>query len=98
MLSKSNLGMAWALALAPLILFIPAIMLAGMGPCSYAHPFVMVAALAIFVGLEVAAVPVFIRNARRTGKSIPAMFGIGLALLLCVLSAAFEFLTVIDYL
>ena len=95
---KSKFAVAWALALAPILLFIPAIMLAGMGPCSYAHPFVMVSALALFVVLEMAAVPNFIRGARLAGRSISAIFGIGLALFLLVLSLAFEFLTVTDYL
>ena len=94
--AKSALG--WGLAIAPVLLFIPAIMLAGMGPCGYARPWVMVAALAIFVVFELAAVPCFIRGARHAGKSVPAMFGISLALFLLVLSAAFEFLTVTDYL
>ena len=95
---RFTFAQAWSFTLAPIVLFIPAVMLAGMGPCSYAHPFVMVAALAIFVVLEVAAVPCFIRDARRAGKSISAIFGISLALFLLVLSLAFEFLTVTDYL
>jgi hypothetical protein len=95
---KAKFAAGWGLALAPVLLFVPAVMLAGMGPCGYAHPWVMVAALAIFAVLEVAAVPCFIRDARRAGKSIPALFGIGLAFILLVLSATFEFLTVTDYL
>jgi hypothetical protein len=95
---RSALMQAWGLTLAPIVLFIPAMMLAGMGPCSYAHPFVMVAALALFVMLEVAAVPRFVRGARRAGRSISAIFGIALAFCLLVLSLAFEFLTVTDYL
>ena len=95
---KAKFAVGWGLALAPVLLFIPAVMLAGMGPCGYAHPWVMVAALAVFVVLELAAVPCFIRDARRAGKSIPAMFGISFALFLLVLSATFEFLTVTDYL
>jgi hypothetical protein len=95
---NAKFAVGWALALAPVLLFIPAVMLAGMGPCGYAHPLVMVAALAVFVVLELAAVPCFIRDARRAHKSIPAMFGISFALFLLVLSATFEFLTVTDYL
>ena len=98
---KSKFAVAWSLALAPVLLFVPAILLAGMGPCSYAHPFVMVAALALFVAFELAAVPYFIRGARRAGRSISAVsaiLGISLALFLLVLSLAFEFLTVTDYL
>jgi hypothetical protein len=95
---KSKFAIAWGLALAPILLFVPAIMIAGMGPCSYAHPFVMVAALALFVVLELAAVPYFIRSARRAGRSLSAIFGISLAVFLLVLSLAFEFLTVTDYL
>jgi hypothetical protein len=95
---KSKFAVAWALALAPVLLFIPAFLLAGMGPCTFAHPLVMVVAFLLFAAAEIAAVPCFIRNARRSGKSIPALFGIGLALFLLALSAAFEFLTVTDYL
>jgi hypothetical protein len=95
---KAKFAVGWGLAIAPVPLFIPAIMLAGVGPCGYARPWVMVGALAVFVALELAAVPCFIRGARQAGKSVPAMFGIGLALFLLVLSAAFEFLTVTDYL
>jgi hypothetical protein len=95
---KAKFAVGWGLALAPVLLFIPAVMLAGMGPCGYARPWVMVAALAIFVALELAAVPCFIRDARLAGRSIPAMFGISLSLFLLVLSAALEFLTVTDYL
>jgi len=89
---------AWSFTLAPIVLFVPVIVLSGIGPCTYAHPFVMVAALAIFVVLELAAVPCFISDARRAGKSISAICGISVALLLLLLSAAFEFLTVTDYL
>jgi hypothetical protein len=81
-----------------MVLFIPALMLAGMGPCSYAHPLVMVVALVIFTALELAAVFCFGRDARSAGKSLSAKLGMGLALLLLLLSVAFEFLTVIDYL
>ena len=95
---RIKLVQAWSFTLAPVVLFVPAMMLAGMGPCSYAHPFAMVAALAIFVLLELAAIPCFVQDARSAGKSLGAIFGIPLALLLMVLSAAFEFLTVTDYL
>jgi hypothetical protein len=56
---------AWSLTLAPIILFLPAVILAGMGPCSFAHPLVLVIALLLFVGLEIAALPQFVRAARR---------------------------------
>ena len=98
MLMKSRFAVAWALALAPLLLFIPAFMLAGMGLCTFSHPLVMVAAFAIFAMLELAAVSCFVRDARRAGESVPAIFGIGLALLPLAPSAAVGFLTVSDYL
>ena len=95
---KSKFAVAWALALAPVFLFIPAIILAGMGPCSFVHPWVMVGAFMVFIGLELAAVPCFVNAARSAGKAISAMFGIGLALLLLFFSVAFEFTIVGDYL
>ena len=95
---RFTFAQAWSFTLAPIVLFIPAVMLAGMGPCSYAHPLVMVVALAIFIAFELTAGPCFVRGARRTGKSVLAIFGIGLTLVLLVLIVAFEFLTVIDYL
>src|SRR5579863_387738 len=98
MLLKSKFVLAWTLALAPVFLFIPAIILAGMGPCSFAHPFVMVGAFVFFMGLELAAVPCFVKAARGAGKAIAAMFGIGLVLLLLFLSVAFEVTIVGDYL
>lgn len=98
MLLKSNFAVAWSLALAPVFLFIPAFVLAGMGPCSFEHPFVMVSAFVLFIGLELAAVPCFVKAARSAGKAISAMFGIGLALLLLFFSVAFEFTIVGDYL
>ncbi len=95
---NSRFAVAWSLALAPVCLFIPAFLLAGMGPCSFSHPLVIVVAMLLFIGLEVAALPRFVKAARASGKAIPAMFGIPLALLLLILSVAFEFSIVTDYL
>ena len=84
--------------MAPVFLFIPAFILAGMGPCSFEHPFVVVSAFVLFIGFELAAVPCFVKAARNAGKAISAMFGIGLALFLLLLSVAFEFTIIGDYL
>jgi hypothetical protein len=98
MRSGPKFAVAWGLALAPIFLFVPAVMIAGMGPCSYAHPGVMIAAFAIFICSEIASVGLFVSDARHAGRVIPAIVGIGLALLLLVLSSAFGYLTAIDYL
>jgi len=97
MLANSKYAAAWSLTLAPLFLFIPAFLLAGMGPCSFAHPLVMVAALLLFVGLEIAALPRFVRAARSVGKGALAMIGIGMALFLLFLSAVLEYYFVAEY-
>ena len=39
-----------------------------MGPCAMAHPEVMILAFLLFVGLEIAAFPRFVRAARTNGK------------------------------
>jgi len=88
---SSRFSTAWTLALSPLLLFIPAFMLAGMGPCTFSHPSVIVAAFLLFIALEVAALRCFVRAARSAGKGAVAMIGMALALLLLVLSAALEY-------
>jgi hypothetical protein len=93
----SQFAVAWMLALAPVVLFIPAFMLAGMGPCTFSHPWVIVAAFLLFIVLELAALPCFVKAARSAGKVLGAMIGMGLAILLLLLSVALEYYTVADY-
>lgn len=93
----SNYTTAWGLTLAPIVLFIPAFLLAGMGPCSFEHPIVMVMAFLLFVGLEVAALPRFVGAARSRGKVPVAIVGIAMALLLLVLNAVLGFYILSDY-
>lgn len=88
---------AWSLTLAPVLLFIPAVMLAGFGPCAVAHIEVLVIAFLLFAGLEIAALPQFVRAARITGKAPLAMIGIALALVIFVFSAVMEYYVVAEY-
>ena len=94
---SSNFAMAWSLALAPLFLFIPAFMLADMGPCAFAHPMVIVVAFLLFIVLEIAALPCFVKAARAAGKVMGAMIGMGLAAVLLVLCVAMEYYAVAEY-
>ena len=88
---------AWSLTLAPIVLFIPAVALAGMGPCTFAHPLVLVIAFLLFVGLEIAALPQFVCAARAAGKAPLAMNGMGMAVLLLILSAVMEYYVAAEY-
>lgn len=97
MSSAAKYVTAWSLTLAPVALFIPALILAGIGPCSVAHPIVMVVAFLLFVGLEMAALPRFVSAARSIGKAPLAIVGIAIALFLLVFSAVFEFYFLSDY-
>lgn len=94
---KSKYAIAWSLALAPILLFIPAFALAGMGPCTFSHPLVIVVAFLVFIVLEIAAFPRFVKAARASGKVISAMMGMGLALFLLVLCAVLEYYVVVEY-
>jgi hypothetical protein len=94
---KSKFAIAWSLALAPILLFIPAFALAGMGPCTFSHPLVIVGAFLVFIALEIAALPRFVRAARASGKVIGAMMGMGLALFLLVLCTVLEYYVVAEY-
>lgn len=94
---KSRFALAWGLTLAPLLLFLPAFMLAGMGPCAFSHPLVMVLAFLLFVSVEIAALPQFVGAARASGKAIGAIIGIGLALFLLVTSVLLEYYMVAEY-
>lgn len=95
--AKSNLAVAWSLTLAPVILFVPAFMLAGLGPCSFSHPLVLVAALLLFIVLEIASLPNFVRSARATGRAVIPMIGIGIALVLLGMNAMLEYYLVAEY-
>lgn len=88
---------AWSLTLGPVLLFIPALMLAGMGPCGVAHPAVLAIAFLLFVGLEVAALPQFVRAARTTGKALLAMIGMAMALFLMISSAVMGYYATAEY-
>ena len=94
---KSKFVVAWGLALAPILLFIPAFALAGMGPCTFSHPLVIVVAFLVFIVLEIAALPRFFGAARASGKVIGAMMGMGLSLFLLVLCAFLEYYLVVEY-
>jgi len=96
--SSRNFAVAWGLTLTPVFLFIPAFMLAGMGPCTLSHPLVLVMAFLLFISLELASLPRFVKAARSTGAAIRAMVGMGVALLLLVLSLALEYYFIADYL
>lgn len=95
--ARSKLAVAWSMTLAPVVLFIPAFMLAGMGPCSFSHPLVLVAALLLFIVLEILSLPNFISSARATGQAIGPMIGIGFALILLLVNATLEYYVVAEY-
>jgi hypothetical protein len=94
---NSRFAVAWSLALAPVCLFIPTFLLAGMGPCSFSHPLVIVVAFLLFIALEIAALPRFVKAARATGKALGAMLGMGFAISVLVLSVALEYYFVAEY-
>jgi hypothetical protein len=85
------------MTLAPIVLFVPAFLLAGMGPCSFSHPLVLVAALLLFVVLEILSLPNFVRSARVTGQAMVPMIGIGFALILLAINAMLEYYVVAEY-
>ena len=93
----SKFAFAWLLTLSPFVLFVPAFMLAGMGPCTFAHPFIIVAAFLLFIVLELGALPCFVKSARASGRVTGAMIGMGLSLLLLVLNMALEYYAVAEY-
>jgi hypothetical protein len=95
---KPGFAIAWSLALAPILLFIPAFMLAGMGPCTFSQPLVLEMAFLLFIVLEIVSLPCFVKAARSSGRVIGAMMGMGLALSLMVLSAALEYYVVAEIL
>ena len=71
------------------MLFLPTFWLAGMGPCSFAHPSVMLLGATLFAGLEICGLRMFARNCR---TSIRAAFGMGLALVGLVASVLLAYL------
>jgi uncharacterized membrane protein len=81
MSSTASFRHAWGIALAPALLFLPAFWLARMGPCTFSHPTVMLIASLIFIGLEIAALTMFVRAFR---LSVSVVAGIGFAVLLLV--------------
>ena len=85
------------MTLAPVVLFIPAFMLAGMGPCTFSHPLVLVVALLLFIVLEILSLPNFVRSARATGRAIGPMIGIGFALVLLAINAMLEYYLLAEY-
>jgi hypothetical protein len=94
---SSKFATAWALALSPLVLFVPAFVLAGIGSSTFVHPLVIVAAFLLFIVLELAALPCFVKAARSAGRVINAMIGMGLAFVLLILSLALEYYAVTEY-
>ena len=94
---RKKLAIAWLLALAPIVLFVPALALAGLGPCSFSHPQVMLAAFLLFVILEIAALPQFVRAVRAGASAVLAMIGMGLALFVAAFSATFGYYFLADY-
>jgi len=94
---NSRFVVAWSLALTPVVLFIPVLMLAGMGMCGFTEPLVPAVAFLVFVVVEVASIRCFVQAARSSGKAIGAIFGIGLAAILLVANATLEFWVTADY-
>ena len=62
-----------------------------------AHPEVMVFAFLLFVGLEIAALPQFVRVARMSGKTPVAMVGMLVACAILVFSAVMEYYVAAEY-
>ena len=94
MTAKRKLAIAWTLLPAPIILFIPAFALAGMGPCAFQYPLVMVVADALFVGMEGTALWFFAKN---RPISIGPCCGLALASMMLVLTICVDLLLVTDY-
>ena len=92
-----NSMLGWSLALAPVALLIPAIVLAGLGPHTFSHPLALVVALLLFIGLEAAALLLFVKAAR-SGALASSIIGMGLALILLVMNLTFEYYMAAEYL
>jgi hypothetical protein len=94
---KSRAVVAWSLALTPVVLVIPVLMLAGMGMCGFSEPLVPAVAFLMFIVLEIASIRCFVQAARSSRKAIGAIFGIGLATILLVAYSTLEFCVTADY-
>ena len=82
------------MTLVPVVLFLPAFWLAGMGPCTFSHPVIMLVAAIAFVALEIAALWAFVRR----GFSLFTVAGIALAVLLLFASLSSSYLIWVDLL
>jgi hypothetical protein len=94
MMVKRNLAIAWALLAAPVILFIPAFAIAGIGPCAFRYPKVIVVADALFAAMEGSALGLF---AKSRPTSIGTRVGCVLTFVMIVVTVLFELLLVADY-
>jgi hypothetical protein len=92
--AKGKLAVAWTLLPAPIILFIPAFALAGLGPCAFRYPLVMVVANALFAVMEGASLWFFAKN---RPVSIGPSCGLVLASIMIVLTISAELLLLTDY-
>jgi hypothetical protein len=92
--TKRKLATAWTLLPAPIILFIPALALAGMGSCAFQYPLVIVVADVLYVGMEGTAIWLFARN---RPISIGPSCGLVLASVMLVLTICVELLLVTNY-
>ena len=86
---------AYEMTLAPVVLFFPAFWLAGMGPCTFSHPIIMLIAAILFVTLEIAALRVFLRGFR---FSLFTAAGTGLAVFILFASLYLTYVIWIDVL
>jgi hypothetical protein len=94
MSSACSFRSAWGVTLAPVLLFLPAFWLAGMGPCTFAHPTLMLIASLLFIGLEIAALTMFVRAFR---LSFSVVAGMGFAVLLLVGSVFLGYIMVTEF-
>jgi hypothetical protein len=98
MTRKSKLLVAWALALSPILLYVPTLMVAGIGPCAVSHPLVMVIAFLLFVLFEIAAGWNFATLPRSSGWRVGAILGMATAVSLFALNVYFEYYVLQEYL
>lgn len=78
MSAPASSRVAYAMAAAPLVLYLPVFWLSGIGPCTSPHPAVMLLAAVLFAGLAISSLRMFTRDFR---WSIRSVCGIGLAAL-----------------
>lgn len=96
--AKSKLAVGWTLVLSPMLLYVPTLIVAGMGPCAVAHPLVMVISFFLFVFLEIAAAWNFATLPRSSGWRVGAILGMATAVSLFALNVYFEYYMVHEYL